>query len=224
METTGFGQVQWGSFKRKKPFSEHWGFDRGTPVDRYYIEKFLKAHGSDIHGRVLEVSNDLYATAFGRNRTTTVDVLDNDPGNTKATVIADLNIEKSLSLDSFDCIIFTQTLQLIYEVRTALESLHASLRTEGVLMITVPGITRLCQRDWPDSWFWSFTKSSLHRLLREFFPESCVRVQAYGNILTATSFLYGLAAEELLQEELEYHDPDYEVVIAGYAIKRQNSG
>src|SRR5450759_3773496 len=36
---------------RTSPFSEVHGFDRGTPVDRYYIERFLDQHREDIHGR-----------------------------------------------------------------------------------------------------------------------------------------------------------------------------
>jgi len=214
--------VKWGSLKRKKPISDHWGFDRGTPVDRHYIEKFLSDHSSDVRGRVLEVSNGSYAARFGAGNTTTVDVLDKNTANPQATLIADLNSETCLPVNSFDCIILTQTLQLIYEVRTALDSLHASLRDGGVLLITVPGITRICQSEWPDSWFWSFTTSSVHRLLQEHFPEPCINVQAYGNILTAISFLYGLAAEEIAQEDLDYQDPDYEVVITGYAVKRQH--
>ena len=40
-----------------KPVSDHWGWDRGTPVDRYYIEQFLAEHAADVRGRVLEVKD-----------------------------------------------------------------------------------------------------------------------------------------------------------------------
>ena len=44
-------------------------------------------------------------------------------------------------------------------------------------------------------------------------------MQPYGNVLTATAFLYGLVQEELTRQELEFHDPDYEVVIGVKATK-----
>jgi hypothetical protein len=53
-----------------------------------------------------------------------------------------------------------------------------------------------------------------------FAPEG-VRVEAYGNVLAASAFLYGLAAEELRQEELAPRDPDYEMLIA---VRAQRPG
>src|SRR5690348_8634455 len=37
----GVGRVNFGDLRRLKPISVVWGFDRGRPVDRYYIEQFL---------------------------------------------------------------------------------------------------------------------------------------------------------------------------------------
>ena len=45
-------------------------------------------------------------------------------------------------------------------------------------------------------------------------------VEAYGNVLAATGYLYGLAAEDLRREELQLRDPDYELVVAIRAVKR----
>ena len=45
-----------GIFRRTSPLSDVWGFDRGTPVDRYYIECFLEGQRRDITGRILEVA------------------------------------------------------------------------------------------------------------------------------------------------------------------------
>ena len=45
-----------GALRRLQPFSTVFGSDRGTCIDRYYIERFLAANSSDIHGRVLEVA------------------------------------------------------------------------------------------------------------------------------------------------------------------------
>jgi hypothetical protein len=42
-------------------------------------------------------------------------------------------------------------------------------------------------------------------------------VEAYGNVLAATAFLQGLAAQELAPGELAPRDPDYELLIAARA-------
>src|SRR5207247_757763 len=93
------------------------------------------------------------------------------------------------------------------------------LKPGGILLATFPGISKIDQSEWPDSWFWCFTRSSARRLFGDVFGPSNIAVQAFGNVLTAISFLHGLAWEELKREELDYHDPDYEVLITLRAIK-----
>lgn len=58
------------------PLTSDWGFSRGLPVDRPYIEAFLERHAADIRGRVLEVGDDSYTRRFGGERVTQRDVLD----------------------------------------------------------------------------------------------------------------------------------------------------
>src|SRR5689334_3710614 len=41
------GEVRLGDLRRLTPISRNWGFDRGQPVDRYYIENFLAVQSSD---------------------------------------------------------------------------------------------------------------------------------------------------------------------------------
>ncbi len=50
-----------------------------------------------------------------------------------------------------------------------------------------------------------------------------VVVHTYGNVLSATAFLHGLVQEELTRDELEYHDPNYEVTIGVKATKRSTN-
>jgi hypothetical protein len=71
------------------PVSTQWGFDRGTPVDRWYIERFLAEHTADIRGRALEIRNADYVERFGRG-VVRADVLDIDESNPRATIVADL--------------------------------------------------------------------------------------------------------------------------------------
>lgn len=214
------GRVRFGSLRRLTPISRVFGFDRGLCIDRYYIEQFLSAHAQDIQGHVLEIGDDTYTQRFGENRLTKSDVLHVTEGNPKATIVADLTCAEHIPADTFDCIIFTQTLPFIYNVRAAVQTLHRILKPGGVLLATFPGISQISRYDmerWGD--YWRFTTLSARRLFGEVFPPENVNVKAYGNVLTAIAFLHGLAADELKREELDYHDPDYEVLITVRAVK-----
>jgi SAM-dependent methyltransferase len=209
-----------GSLRRTTPISREYGFDRGTPIDRHYIERFLSAHAGDVAGRVLEVGDDEYTRGFGGGRVTSSDVLHAAEGNPSATVVADLTDAPQLESGAFDCVICTQTLLLIYDVRAAIATLHRILAPGGVLLVTAPGVSRICRPEaeqWGD--WWRFTSMSLRRLLEERFGAGQVTVEAHGNVLSAAAMLYGIAAEELRAEELAAADPDYEVTLTARAVR-----
>ena len=214
------GFVRLGSLRRLNPISPDWGFDRGLPVDRYYIEQFLTKHTSDIQGHVLEIKNDLYSSRFGGERVTELDILHPEEDNPEATIIADLTCAPHIPDNSYDCIILTQTLHLIYDVRAVLTTLSRILKPGGVLLATVSGISKI-SRDDMDRWghSWSFTTYSARSLFQEFFPTKNMEVEAYGNVLTAVASLHGLASQELRRSKLDYYDPDYQVVITIRAVK-----
>jgi len=214
------GFVYFGSLRRLTPISRRFGLDRGLPIDRYYIEKFLAENSEDIRGRVLEIEDNRYTIKFGGEKVSKSDILHAVEGNPKATIIADLNRADHIPSDTFDCIIFTQTLLCIYDFRSAVKTLHRILKPKGVLLSTFPGISQISRYDmerWGD--YWRFTSLSARKIFEEFFPPENVKVKAYGNVLAAIAFLHGIAAEELKKEELDYQDPDYEVTIAVRAVK-----
>jgi SAM-dependent methyltransferase len=231
-DTVRVGLVRMGSLRRLRPLSKTWGFDRGTPIDRHYIDDFLRrfSHDAgyaegDIRGRVLEVGGDDYARRFGRpgepgSPVTRVDVLHVSDVNPEATVVGDLERGDDLPADAFDCILCLQTLHVVYDFRAAIASLHRMLAPGGVLFATFPGITPACTPD-RDHWgdWWRFTGRSARREFESVFPAEGLLVESYGNVLTATAFLYGMAAEELTSAELELRDPGYEVLLAVRAVK-----
>lgn len=217
------GSVRFGSLRRLTAISRAFGFDRGLPIDRYYIERFLSAHAADIRGHVLEIGDNAYTRRFGAERVTKSDVLHVSKGNPEATVVGDLTCAEHISSDSFDCVILTQTLHLIYDVRAALKTLYRILKPGGVLLATFPGISQMSNDCWRESWYWGFTHLSARRLFEEIFPAANVCVEVSGNVLAAIAFLHGLAAEELRQEELEYRDSHYEVSILVRAVKPDGS-
>jgi SAM-dependent methyltransferase len=214
------GRVRFGNFRRLSPFSRTFGYNRGQPIDRYYIEQFLALHQMDVRGRVLEIADRGYTCQFGGDRVTKSDILHVTPGDPKATIIGDLASADHIPSDSFDCIILTQTLQFIFDIRMALQTIYRILKPGGVILATFPGITAISRYDM-DRWgqFWGFSSLSARRLFEQVFAQETLEIKTCGNILTASAFLYGMAAEELREDELEYFDPDYEVIIAVRATK-----
>lgn len=209
-----------GDLRRVTPIDANWGFERGTPIDRVYVERFIGSHAADIRGRVLEIAAPDYANAFGRG-VERVDILMATEGNLEATIVGDLTSAPHVSDDSFDCAIVTQTMQFIYEVSSALATLHRILAPGGVLLATVPGLTKISRiEDELYGEWWHFTGRSVRRLAEEVFGAGNVDVETYGNVLAASGFLYGLASSDLEPEELDTHDPLYEVVIGLRAVKR----
>jgi SAM-dependent methyltransferase len=217
------GLVRFGSLRRLSPISRNWGDDRGGPIDRFYVTAFLERHREDVHGRVLEIAEDVYAKWFGGDRVDRIDILEYREGeHPRATFVGDLADAPQLPSNAFDCVILTQTLQLIYDVRSAVATVHRILRPGGVVLATVPGITPVNRQDaesWGNYWCWSFTALSTRRLFEEHFAPASIDVRTHGNVLTAAAFLYGLGRGELTRRELDHADPDYEMLITLRAQK-----
>jgi SAM-dependent methyltransferase len=211
--------VDFGDLGRLTPFSDCWGFDRGQPVDRAYIEEFLAENAGLIKGDVLEVGEPLYTKMFGGVRVDASEVFEREAGP-GVTYAGNLEASDALPVERFDCVIATQTFQFIYDVPTGVRSLHRALRPGGVLLATVPGITRMGDNAYPDSpFFWGFTSASVARLVGDVFGDANVVVSSYGNLLAATGFLYGLSASELARHDLAYRDSAYPVILAARAVK-----
>lgn len=213
------GKVVLGDFNRTQPFSEQFGYDRGGPVDRYYIEKFLEKNAAAISGRVMEIGDNEYTLRFGGTNVLQSDILHIDESNTKATFIGDLSNAPHVPNNSFDCIVLTQTLHLIYEYKSAIETCYRILKPGGTLLMTVPGISHIAQDEWGKYWLWSFTDNAINRILSEVFPSDQIGVQTFGNVLVATAFLYGMGLPELNKEQLDTMDPHYQVIITACAVK-----
>ena len=208
-----------GELRRTTPFTT-WGSSRGGPLDRVYIGQFIEQHAADVHGRVLEIAGDEYTTRYGRGVTKS-DILDVFADNERATIIGDLADVDALPHDTFDCLIVTQVLLLVKDIRAALASCHRALRPGGVLLATTPGISRLApiESQTLGQW-WHLTSMSARSLAEDVFGAGYVDVQSYGNVLAAAGFLYGLGEWDVTREELAAHDPAFEVIIGIRAVKR----
>ncbi|MGH8900442.1 MAG: class I SAM-dependent methyltransferase [Egibacteraceae bacterium] len=198
-----------------RPVSDVYGYDRGTPIDRHYIEQFLAAHAERVRGHVAEVKDDSYARRFGGDRIRTVTVIDIDERNDQATLLADLAQPASLPEAAFDCIILTQTMQFFPNPAAALRNCHQALRPGGSLLLTAPAVGRVSLST-PEADCWRITPAGLACLLGSAWIGP-VTVMGYGNLRACLGMLLGEATEELTAAELDQHDPGYPLVACALA-------
>jgi len=210
----------WGGLRKTEPVSRIFGYDRGSQsIGRYYIDRFFAQYTTDITGYVLEIGDDTYTVRNGHDVIHS-DVLHVRPGNPKATIVADLTCSDTLEGETYDCVVMPQTLPFIYDIHAALRHSFRLLKRDGVLLATLSGISQISRYDmerWGD--YWRFTSASARSLFAEVFPAENLTIQAHGNVLSAIALLEGMASTELKKAELDYSDPDYEVIITVRAVK-----
>lgn len=213
------GLVRFGHLRRLTPISPVFALDRGFPIERYYIAQFLRRHQADIRGRALEFGDTAYLDEFGGDRVTRKEVFSYVP-SPAATVVGDLAGDGPLPEACYDCIVCTQTIQMIYDIRKAVGRLHGMLRPGGVLLLTSHGTSKVGRHLDRDGWaeYWHLTEQALRSLMADRF-EGEVEVTGYGNVLAAVGALHGLAAEELRPEELDHRDRDFDVIVAARAVR-----
>ncbi len=217
-ERPAYRMIRFGSFRRVEPI--HRGFDtaRGTFVDRHYMDQFLTRYAKDVKGCVLETGDNTYTRLYGGARVSHCDVLDVRKDHPGANIIADLTNAEQISSNTYDCVILLQTLQLIYDMPAALKTVRRILKPSGVLLATFPGIAQICANEARYCGdYWRLTNMSAQRLFEDVFAN--VTIETYGNVLAAVAYLHGISAEELREDELDFHDPEYQLLISARAVK-----
>jgi SAM-dependent methyltransferase len=217
--------VRFGLLRRTWPLRRDFGFSKGTPLDRHFIEGFLERHRADVHGVVLEAGGyKSYTRLFGGDRVTRAEVLYPMSGFPDCTIVGDLATGEGIPSETFDCLILTQVFPFIYDLPAAVRTCHRALKPGGVLLTTVPGISQICGEDrklWGD--YWRFTRQSLERLLGDAFGPENIEVEAHGNVFLACAFLHGLTVEEMTAAELATRDDLFQVTVMGRAVKAPRS-
>jgi peptidoglycan/xylan/chitin deacetylase (PgdA/CDA1 family) len=211
--------IDWGEVRRTSPVSREWGYDRGMPVDRHYIHEFLAANSSDIHGSVLEVQEDDFSRTFGGPRVRRSDVLDLDDQNPRATIVADLRCAPQIVDGTYDCVILTQTIHVIDDMRAVLQEVHRVLRPGGTVLATLPCSSRVCLEYGRGADLWRVTPDGAQLLFESVFGPGAVESVAYGNVLTNVAFLEGIASEELSEEDFKPADPYFPALVGVRATR-----
>ena len=204
-----------------QPVSRLFGFDRGTPIDRYYMTSFLKKYREMIHGNVLEIADSAYSRQFAAEGSVFHVLTKDHPPRGENMIDGDLTEPSSLPQGIIDCFICTQTLPFIYDVKTAIRGCHTLLSDGGVLLCTVSGLSQISRYDmerWGD--YWRFTDLSIRKLMEEVFDPANIEVITYGNVAAVIAGLQGIAVEDLNDVSiLDRVDVDYPMIIGVMARK-----
>jgi len=207
------------------PVSDVFGLDRGTPLDRVFINRFLQKNREIIHGDCLEVEEPVYTRKFGQpghvahSLKFTATPLG---GAGQYEVVADLTQPQTVPEAKFDTFICTQPLNFIFDLDPVIASIHKLLKPGGHALITVAGISQISSYDykrWGD--FWRFTDLSLRKLLTRKFAEADCELATYGNVATACLFLQGVSYEDILDRKIfDTIDPNYQMVVCAIVRKK----
>lgn len=202
----------------KVPISRRFGLDRGKAIDRFYIEKFLETNQQYVCGDVMEIGDNRYTMKFGQNIKNSYILHVNGWGEN--VIKGDFTTGEGIQENMVDCLIFTQTLQHIFDKEKTIGNIYKVLKPGGVVLLTSGFIAQLSLYDY-HNWgeFWRLTDQSMKRLLMGKFEESKINILSYGNVKTAISFLYGLCQEDLDEADYSYDDEQYPVIVAGIAQK-----
>jgi hypothetical protein len=211
--------VEWRDFRSVEPISRQFGLDRGSPIDRYYMRKFLEENKSLIHGKLIEIGDNNFSRMYG-SKVSSYDILHVEKSK-KVTIVGDLTNTDTLPENLSDCFICTQVFNFIYDFHAAIRGAHFLLKPGGAILATVGGISQVSRYD-ADRWghYWGFYPQGIEKAFKAVFGDANVEVKVFGNSLVAAAFVKGVAFEELTIEELDFVDQDYPVSICIKAFKR----
>lgn len=195
------------------PVGKLFGWTRGGSICRYYIDRFLEKHVDKIKGRVLEIGDRTYTKQYEKNVEESYCLhFDQTFLPNEKDFYGDLSNGIGMKKNFYDCIILTQVLNCIKDIRNTPKILIDSLKPNGTLLITVSGlspISRLDMERW--GYFWHFTDSGISSMFETEHTECYT--ETYGNFKVACAFLSGMSYCELNNKDLDYVDEDFQVFI-----------
>lgn len=197
--------------------SNKFGYDRGTPIDRFWIESFLEKNKHLIRGHTLEITDDAYTRRFGGESVTKSDVLDIDPKNKRATIYGDIRNLTNVKSNLFDSIIFTQVLGMIDDYDSAIGELHRILKKGGTILVTTSCLSPTYS---PKNSYWRYTPNGLRYAFEKHFKKSDLTISSYGNVLAGQCFWVGMSQKDLTEDQLKYNDPSFPCIATLVGIKK----
>ncbi len=209
------GLPLWGNLRRLRPFSSNFGFDRGKPIDRYYLEKFLRENSRYISGKVLEIQINGYTLRFGKDIsvTHTVDIR----REFNPTYLCDLaECDNVIPDDYYDCFVMPNTLHHLQDLHKCLKNALRIVRPGGVILASASAFIPLVP-DIPD--YWRLSVNGWKEIINKAWAGCDVELKSYGNCLAVVASMLGLSSEELKEKELDFNDARYPVLITIFCRK-----
>lgn len=211
--TIPFGAIEYSDFKRYAPLCHDYGYSRGTPIDRYYLEQFIREIRSYVVGYTLEIGGsreNQYLYGFTNAMSYKTMDMHQKP---EVDITGDIHDPNSLGSNSFDSIILFNVLEHCEKPWIVVENIYNWLTKRGSVFCMVPNSQRI-HRDPKD--YWRILPDGMRSLFAKF---PIKQLYLYGNPITTIATMMGVAAEELSSEELNSFNSEYLVATCIYACK-----
>jgi hypothetical protein len=216
-------------FRRMQPLGS--GRQVGTPVVRYYWDRFLRQHQADIRGVALEIGTTATLRQYGGEAVIQAEALDLAAHSPEITWVADLARADHLPCERYDCFINQFTTHLIFDIEAALYHAVRILKPGGVLLINFPCVDYYFPRGLdmgtgePLFMYWWYTPIQVENLLRRAgLAGEDYTLTIYGNLFTRIAYQLNIPAEELSREELEADDLGHPLLICARVDKPADWG
>lgn len=199
------GAIDWGELRRHRPFCGDFGFCRGTPVDRYYLSRFVAEVRSEIRGDVVEIGGRQHnERRYGLDDVRQYRCIDIE-AKCGADIVGDVHDTDLLPAECADVLLAFNVLEHCAEPWKVVANMRQWLRVGGRAVCMVPNAQRLHRmpRD-----YWRPMPDGFSHLFRSFRRQ---RLYVYGNVVTYLAATLGIAIEELEPHERDRRHLDYPV-------------
>ncbi|MBP3768913.1 MAG: hypothetical protein J6I48_02220 [Lachnospira sp.] len=203
------------------PVSEQFATERGTPIDRYYIDMFLEKNSQYIKGDVLEIEDNAYTKKYGGNHYNSSIVMDLNSKNENIDFNANIETGEGIKGAIADCFICTQTLMYIYDLKSAAHNIIEMLKSKGVALITCSGLSqnsRRCMESYGA--YWGFNEASLKKIFDNTDGAKVIESGTFGNVKTVSAHINGLCIEDIDESDFKENDVCYPLIV--YAVVKKN--
>jgi len=205
------GALDWGDLRRRTPLCPAFGSGRGTPIDRWYLDRFVEDVRNTITGEVLAIggarSDRLH---FGLRSASAFRILD-VVERTGVDIVGDVHDRSLVDAASLDSTLLFNVLEHCLDPRAVVANVRHWLRPGGRCFVMVPNAQRLHAAPVD---LWRFSAAGLAELFQGW---AAVDVRSYGNLTTVLASHLGIAAEELSPHELELVQADHPVATCAVA-------
>ncbi|MBW4635650.1 MAG: class I SAM-dependent methyltransferase [Iphinoe sp. HA4291-MV1] len=202
-----------GDLRRRFPICPLFGFTRGTPIDRYYLDKFIGEIREQVAGNVLEVggvlrNREVYQF-YNATEYQTLDIF----ASSGVTLVGDVHDPETIRPESLDAVVIFNVLEHCHNPWVVVKNIYSWLKVGGQCFCMVPSAQKL--HDVPGD-YWRPLPDGMKQLFQDFSQQ---KLHVYGNPLTVVASFMGISAEELSLQELDDFHPDYPVATCMIAMK-----